>query len=178
MIDWESILRRDGPAVWRTAWRVLGDRNDADECFQEAFVAALEYSRVPGRQAIQHWRAFLQRIATTRAIDRLRRRASQRERVAVLPDEFPSNGRLPQDELESSELSARLRAALARLPEGQAEAFCLFHLEGWSYREIAESLSISTDLVGVWLQRAKARLRELLSSVDPTARAAKEVSHE
>jgi RNA polymerase sigma-70 factor (ECF subfamily) len=175
--DWESILRRDGPAVWRTAWRVLGRPSEADECFQETFVAALEYARQG--KAVQHWRALLQRIATTRAIDRLRRRVTQRNREAIFDHEadHPSPARLPHEQLESKELTMRLRCALARLPDGQAEAFCLFHLEDWSYREIAESLSISTDLVGVWLQRAKAKLRELLADVDPAV-LAKEVPHE
>ena len=59
--------------------------------------------------------------------------------------------------------------------------FCLFHIEGWSYRDIAEEMSVTTDLVGVWLQRAKRRLRELLAGVDPaitnaTATALEEVS--
>jgi len=170
MIDWETILRHDGPAVWRTAWRVLGSRTDADECFQETFVAALEYARRPG-SVVHNWRALLQRIATGRAIDRLRRRVSQRNREGALPDDHPSSSRPPHEHMESAELSAALRRALARLPQGQAEVFCLFHIEGWSYREIAESLSVSTDLVGVWLQRAKHRLRELLAHVDPAAAA-------
>ena len=157
--------RHDAPAVWRTAWRVLGHSGDADECFQETFVAALEYVRQG--HAVQNWRALLQRIATTRAIDRLRRRVRQQSREAILEDDHPSPSRLPHEALESAELSATLRRALARLPDGQAEVFCLFHIEGWSYREIAESLSISTDLVGVWLQRAKCRLRELLAAVNP-----------
>ena len=166
MIDWERILRHDGPAVWRTAWRVLGSRADADECFQETFVAALEYAKRPGH-AVQNWRALLQRIATGRAIDRLRRRVSQRNREATLPDDHPSASGRPDEQLESAELSASLRRALARLPQGQAEVFCLFHIEGWSYREIAAEFAVTTDLVGVWLQRAKHRLRELLAHVDP-----------
>jgi RNA polymerase sigma-70 factor (ECF subfamily) len=176
--DWESILRNDGPAIWRTAWRVLGRSADADECFQETFVAALEFVRQG--KAVQHWRALLQRIATTRAIDRLRRRVTQRNREAFLDHEadHPGPARLPHEQLESKELAMRLRCALARLPNGQAEAFCLFHLEDWSYREIAESLSISTDLVGVWLQRAKMKLRELLADVDPATLLAKEVPHD
>jgi RNA polymerase sigma-70 factor (ECF subfamily) len=158
---------------------VLGRSADADECFQETFVAALEFVRQG--KAVQHWRALLQRIATTRAIDRLRRRVTQRNREAFLDherDDHPSPARLPHEQLESKELAMRLRCALARLPDGQAEVFCLFHLEDWSYREIAESLSISTDLVGVWLQRAKAKLRELLADVDPATLLAKEVPHE
>jgi RNA polymerase sigma-70 factor, ECF subfamily len=47
------------------------NRADAEECFQEAALAALEFSR---RKDVQHWRALLVRLATARAVDRLRRR--------------------------------------------------------------------------------------------------------
>jgi RNA polymerase sigma-70 factor, ECF subfamily len=55
MPDWQEILSRDGGAVWQTAYRYVGNRADADECFQEAFLAAFELSR---RQEIQNWRAL------------------------------------------------------------------------------------------------------------------------
>ena len=42
MPDRQEIVSRDGDAVWRTAYRYLGNRADADECFQEAFLAAWE----------------------------------------------------------------------------------------------------------------------------------------
>src|SRR5438445_557444 len=71
MPDWPTILSRDGPAAWRTAYRLLGHRADADECFQDACLAALEVSR---RQPVRHWRALLQRLAAARAVDRLRER--------------------------------------------------------------------------------------------------------
>jgi DNA-directed RNA polymerase specialized sigma24 family protein len=70
MPDWQDILSRDGGAVWQSAYRYLGNRADADECFQEAFLAAFEFSR---RQEVQNWRALLKRLAAVRAVDRLRR---------------------------------------------------------------------------------------------------------
>ena len=36
MPDWQELMNRDGKAVWQTAYRLLGNRADADECFQEA----------------------------------------------------------------------------------------------------------------------------------------------
>src|SRR5690348_6747905 len=114
MIDWEGILSREGPAVWRTAWRVLGHRADADECFQETFVAAVEYAR---EHAVDNWRALLLRMATARAIDRLRRRVSRRTHETPLVDDqidhLTSPGPSPDHRMESAELSANLRTALA-----------------------------------------------------------------
>lgn len=160
MIDWEGILARDGPAVWRTAWRVLGNRADADEVFQETFVAALEFSR---KQRVSHWRALLQRLATARAIDRLRQRVRRRGREEPLPHEaLAAPDASPLSGAEIAELSDRLRTALAEIHPSQAAVFCLFHLDGWTYSEIAEHLAISSDVVGVWLHRARGQLRELL----------------
>jgi RNA polymerase sigma-70 factor, ECF subfamily len=161
MPDWQEILAREGPAVWRTAYRLLGNRADADECFQEAFLAALEVSR---RQEVRHWPALLRRLATARAVDRLRerRRRGIREPVddwdAVRgPAPPPSRG------AEDAELAERLRAALARLPAKQAQVFCLHVLEGWSYQEIARHLAASVVAVGVLLHRARKQLRQDLA---------------
>lgn len=164
MIDWESILRRDGPPAWRTAWHVLGNRADADECFQEACVAAVEFSRT---DSVRNWRHLLQRFAAAKAVDRLRLRIRRKPREQPLPvDHLIATDPLPPDHAESAELAARLRIAIAHLPSRQAEAFCLFYFDGWSYREIAANLAISTDLVGVWLERARDRLRILIVTGD------------
>jgi RNA polymerase sigma-70 factor (ECF subfamily) len=155
MPDWQEILSREGDAVWQTAYRYLGNRADADECFQEAFLAAFEFSR---RQEVMNWRALLKRLVAARAVDRLRRRRHQAPDWEALPDQAPT----PPQVAEDAELSERLRAALAVLPPRQAEAFCLHCLEGFSYQEVAQQMTISVDAVGVLLHRARGRLRQLL----------------
>src|SRR5258705_10863648 len=83
MTDWEGIVERDGPAVWRTVYRLLGRRADAEDCYQETFLAAL---RLWARQPVRHPRAALQRLATARAVDRLRRR--YRESARSVPADW------------------------------------------------------------------------------------------
>ena len=168
MVDWEGILSREGPAVWKTARRVLGEAWEADEVFQEVCLAALKYSR---RHTVQNWRALLLHLAATKSIDRLRARLRRRRYESSFPpDQLAGSGRLPSDHAEAAELAANLRRALTQLPAGQAKAFCLFYMSGQSYLQIAESLAISTDLVGVWLQRARERLQTLLSAQDQARR--------
>jgi RNA polymerase sigma-70 factor (ECF subfamily) len=154
-------LAREGPTVWRTAYRIVGDRADADECFQEAFLAAWEVAR---KGPVKDWRALLTHLAAARAVDRLRRRVRRRplERVDDW-DAVRGPGPPPSKSAEDAELPSRLREALASLPPKQAEAFCLQALEGWSYAEIAGRLGESTDAVGVLLHRARKALRRLLS---------------
>ena len=171
MPNWQEIVERDGKAVWRSVYRIVGNRADADDCFQEAFLAAWDVSR---RQQVQNWRAFLLRLAAARAVDRLRQRHRRTSREQAADWEAVSgNEPTPSQSAEEAELSERLRSALARLAHKQAKIFCLHCLEGWSYQEISLHLAISLDSVGVLLHRARKQLRLLLadhSEVRPSAK--------
>jgi RNA polymerase sigma-70 factor (ECF subfamily) len=162
MADLEAIISRDGPAVWRTAYRLLGNHADADDCFQETFLSALWIIRWG---STTNPRALLQRIATARALDRLRirYRAKRRETDAAEVHDLCGADPQPVQSAEAAELSERLRIALSVLPPKQAQAFCLFHLEGLNYAQIAAQLDASVNGVGVLLHRARRRLRELLA---------------
>jgi RNA polymerase sigma-70 factor (ECF subfamily) len=169
MVDWEGIVERDGPAVWRTVYRLLGRRADAEDCFQETFLAALELWR---REPVRHPRAALLRLATARAIDRLRWRYRQAGRETDAPfDGVAHAGDGPSERAAANELSQRLRQALTFLPDKQADVFCLYALEGWSYSEVAEQLRISVEAVGVLLHRGRAKLRVALAEWQPGAQA-------
>ena len=165
MVDWEGIVEHDGPAVWRTVYRLLGRRADAEECFQETFLAALELWR---RQSVRNPRGVLLRLATARAVDRLRQRYRRAGReTAAEWDAVPHPGEGPPHQAAANELSQCLREALTLLPDQQADVFCLNALEGWSYAEVAEELGISVDAVGVLLHRGRARLRAALAEWRP-----------
>ena len=164
-------MSQEGPEVWRTAYRIVGNRADADECFQEAFLAAWE---VASRGPVKQWRALLKHLVAARAVDRLRRRFRRQPDEGVSDwDVFQSPDPPPSKAVEDAELSTQLREALASLPPKQAEAFCLQVLEGWSYSEIAERIDETTDAVGVLLHRARKRLRRLLSPPVETPRASR-----
>ena len=151
-------------------WRLLADRADVEECYQETFVAALKLSR---RQSVESWSAVLCSIATARAIDRLRsryRQAGRRPSGAGGQDlaerqlaEATSTEASPEQRAVATELSERLREALTQLPERQAEIFFLHALCGWSHRELGERMQMTENAVGVTIHRARQRLRELLN---------------
>ena len=162
MADWQKIVSQHSGSVWQTAYRLLGRADEAADCFQETFLAAL---KVSGRQKVRNWPALLSRVCTCRAMDRLRKRLREGERSKSLGDwsnvASPNPG--PIEVLQGEELSAGLRRALARLPEQQGEVFCMRCLNDMSYREIAKQLGLKGSAVGVLLHRARRRLRELLS---------------
>ncbi|MBN2131495.1 MAG: sigma-70 family RNA polymerase sigma factor, partial [Sedimentisphaerales bacterium] len=155
--DWQMIVQTHGPAVWRTGYRLLGNHADTADCFQETFLAAVEISR---RQSVRNIGGLLVRLATTRAIDRLRQKGRRdlrgnAERISLQAD--------PLDKAQTGELASQLRDAIVRLPAQEAKVFCLRHLSDMSYRQIARELDITTGAVGVSLFRAKARLRAALT---------------
>lgn len=158
--DWPTIVNEHGPLVWRTAYRLLANHADAADCFQETFLAALEVSR---RQPVRNVSGLLVRLATTRAIDRLRQKSRQERRQTNAGDcDEIRNGGDPHHEVQKQELVGQLREAIGQLPAQEAKVFCLRYLDEMSYRQIARELSIGINAVGVSLYRAKARLRKAL----------------
>lgn len=161
--DWQAIVTEHGRAVWQTAYRLLGNRSDTADCFQETFLAALQVSR---NQPVHSISGLLVRLATTRAIDRLRQRARQERYRACGPDPTCSGcaERDPADQAEVQELSGQLRAAIGQLPPQEAKAFCLRYFSELSYREVAREMNVRTSAAGVLLHRAKAKLRRMLNA--------------
>jgi len=163
-VDWQLIVRKHGSAVWRTAYRLLGNEADAADCFQETFVCALEVSR---RERVRNFSALLARIATSRAMNRLRQRIRESQRNSK-PAEWatvPSGNPGPADQVQGRELAVKLREALGQLPPQEAEVFCLRCLNDMSYRQIGKELGIKANRAGVLLHRARAKLRGILETV-------------
>ena len=162
VIDWQIIIDEHGPAVWQTAYRLLGNDADAADCFQETFISALKYSK---RQQIRNFSGLLMRLATTRAIDQLRRRFQISGSNIAKVDwvTIPSKNPGPVQMAQNQELIGNLRESLTKLPLAEAEVFCMRYLNDMSYRQIAKELSIKTNAVGVMLHRAKEKLREFFN---------------
>lgn len=159
MIDWQVIIEKHGPAVWQTSYRLLGNHADAADCFQETFVSALEFCR---RQRVRNFSALLRRLATARAIDQLRRRF-RRSRCETEPDDWASlqsANPSPAHRAQQDELTDELRRSLSKLPQQEAQVFCLRYLNDMSYQQIASELGIKANAAGVLLHRARAKLRE------------------
>jgi RNA polymerase sigma-70 factor (ECF subfamily) len=159
VIDWQIIINKHGSAVWQTAYRLLGNDADAADCFQETFVSALKFSQ---RQHIRNFSGLLMRLATTRAIDQLRRRFQVSPCNIAKADwvTIPSKNPGPVQMAQKQELVGYLRESLAKLPQAEAEVFCMRHMNDMSYRQIAKELGIKTNAVGVMLHRAKEKLRQ------------------
>lgn len=111
--------------------RAMVGPHDADDCFQETFIAALRaYDSMDGR----HPRAWVMTIARRKAIDHHRARARRPE----------PRGELPEVSAEDPE-PAEMWAAVARLPDGQRSAVALRYAADLPYREIGRALDCSEE---------------------------------
>jgi RNA polymerase sigma-70 factor, ECF subfamily len=164
MHDWNDIVAQHGPLVWRTAYRLLGCKSDAADCYQETFMAALAISQ---RESVKNWPALLYKLATVQALQRLRQRFKDGARQCLHADfdQFVAARTLePQQIAQERELTAWLQHALTELPEAQAQAFSLVCIGELSYRDAAEQMNVDTNGVAVLLHRARAQLRALLTN--------------
>ena len=152
--------------VWRVCWHYTGDREASLDCGQEAMIRiwrALDSYR--GDCAFESW---VYRIAANCCMDWLRKKKRDR---SVSMEPMRDQGFDPADTSPGTEAqviaqdeSLRLREAIALLPEDQREALVLTQLERVSYEEAARMLDVSEGTVKSRVNRAKARLKEILTS--------------
>ncbi len=138
--------------------RLVGDRDNAEDIAQEAFIKAFNTlgNFDSGRARFSTW---LYKIATNKAIDHLR--ASKRK-VPVEDIELVSDHAAP--DYEADETKREVRDAVTKLqPPTYRQVIEAYYWEGQSYEQIAESHNIPINTVRTWLRRAKQQLRSDLS---------------
>ncbi len=154
--NWNQIVDRHGRRVFRIALRVLGSIHDAEDVSQEVFAEAY---RIQQTDSVHSWPGLLVRLATRRAIDRLRRNRPAKE----LRDDDHVSTVEPFEEATAKELAHWLRTAIARLPDQQATVFAMIYFEQLSRDQVATNLEISPEAVSTALYKARQRLMSQLS---------------
>lgn len=156
------LTARLAPRVLSYAWRVLGERAEAEDVAQEAMLRLWRQAPLwrAGEASVTTW---LYRVATNLATDRFR----QRRRRQATPLEA---GPEPEDGqpgalamLMEADRMAALQAALAALPERQRQAVVLRHIEGLSNPEIADILAVGVEAVESLTARGKRALAAALA---------------
>ncbi len=145
--------------VFACAWRILGDRAEAEDIAQETFVRFL--AKAPDwRPEGPGLRSWLLRVATNLCIDRRRAGA----RLRPIPDDAEDRAEYGEAPFEE-DLAVRraVRRAMDGLPERQRAALVLVHFHGLSGREAAGALGVSAEAVESLLARARRSLRKKLA---------------
>lgn len=171
------LYDRYATVLYTVAYRIAGQRADAEEIVIESFAQAWRDAGrfEPGRGSVGAW---LTMIARSRALDLVRAR-SRRERIteaaaADRPDAPPAMGAWhgdPADALDRAERRRRVQAALAELSPPQRQAIELAFFEGLSQSEIAarlnEPLGTVKTRVRLGMQKLRAALRPFFPEQDP-----------
>jgi RNA polymerase sigma factor (sigma-70 family) len=162
--DLDGLYRELQPELVRYAEGMLGNRADAEEAVQDAFLAATRVSAT-GAPGFAEARPWLYRVTRNASIDRIRRRKLS---VAIedVAETAPSEDLAPQHAAELSVDLEVLRIGLERLNEQQRSALVLRELSGLSYGDIAEVLGVSESNVKVLIFRARKSLQALADAVD------------
>ncbi|MGE3809733.1 MAG: RNA polymerase sigma factor [Gemmataceae bacterium] len=158
MNDWTQIIRDHEKTVFGTAWRILGHVQDTEDVVQEVYLSAHRLYRT---EKVHHWGALLRKLATCRALDRLRRRRHTLPLDGSEPA-GPADG--PEEALLEQELLDRLRHAVGQLQGREAEVFCLHYFEQLPGDQIADVLETSRGAVANALYKARSRLETLFTS--------------
>jgi RNA polymerase sigma-70 factor (ECF subfamily) len=170
---WEQVVEEHSARVYRLAYRLTGNRHDAEDLTQEVFVRVFRSlsSYTPGT-----FEGWLHRITTNLFLDQVRRK--QRIRFDALPDD--AGDRLagsdpgPERAWEHNNLDHDVQAALDTLPPEFRAAVVLCDIEGLSYEEIAATLDVKLGTVRSRIHRGRAALRQALAHRRPdTPRAGK-----
>lgn len=150
--DLDELFRRHADRMWSVAVRLLGDRAEAEDAVQEAFLSALRSPGFRGDAAAGTW---LHRILVNGCLDRIRATARHRGHPVVVPVAGPDPSGGLADRLV-------LEAALGRLPAGQRAAVVLVDVLSYPVGDAAEILGVPAGTVKSRCARGRMRLAALL----------------
>lgn len=152
-----QLYERYKTPMYRLCLRYAGNASEAEDLLQEGFIRV--FSDLPqfrGEGALGGW---IRQVVLRTALQYLRRRATQ---ATIVSEELIPDG-LAQSWLPDEDWNARhIVQLLQQLPEGYRTVFNLYVIEGFSHKEIAESLGVSESTSKTQLFKAKAQLRRQL----------------
>jgi RNA polymerase sigma-70 factor (ECF subfamily) len=157
-----AMVARKLPRLLSLATRMLGDRGDAEDVAQEAFLKLWRQARGwrPGTALFDTW---LHRVTLNLCYDRLRRR--RETSGGVVPEQ--TDPAAPADQaMMAAARDAALAAAIAGLPERQRAALVLQYYEGLSNIEAAAAMEIGVEALESLLSRARRTLKTQLREDD------------
>jgi RNA polymerase sigma-70 factor (ECF subfamily) len=147
-----------GPALYRMAYRLVGDGHEAEDVVQETFRSVWSSRRryEPGRGE----RAWLVSILRRRAVDRWRKRSGP---VVLATESFPD---VPSAAAPEAGYTDEMQDALARLPKELRETLLLVVVGELTHQEAADELGVPLGTVLSRVSRARERLREYLLEIE------------
>jgi RNA polymerase sigma factor (sigma-70 family) len=146
-------------AMFNTAYRITGNREEAEDMLQEAFTDC--FRNIGSYRTESTFGAWLKTIVINRCISRIRKRETELVYIDDYSRHEVSEEEPPETTWPDQAVIAR---AVERLPDGYRVVLSLYLLEGYDHTEIAGILGISESTSKTQYLRAKDKLKKILSS--------------
>ena len=158
--SFESFYIETAVRTFTSARRVAGDPDMARDATQDAYVVMLEQWNIRRRRSLRDNHRYVIGIAVKKVADRYR----LGRRLVPIDDknDQPVEDKGYEQILDELALFTAVRSLLEGQPIGMRAVGVLYFLEGFNYKEIADTLGISTSTVRTQVQRLRARLRPLV----------------
>ncbi|AWB45440.1 RNA polymerase subunit sigma [Paenibacillus sp. CAA11] len=153
-----TLLREIEQHVYRTAYYILNNEQDAHDAAQEALIRI--YTKIDSYEEKALFKTWVQRIVTNICIDKFRR---SKPTVSIEEHDLVFQGNESVErQVMSGYLAEDIQEAIKQLPEHHRSVVVLRYLQDFSYNEIAESLDLPLNTVKSYLYRARQQLQNLL----------------
>jgi RNA polymerase sigma-70 factor (ECF subfamily) len=153
------LVERHRPRLHALAGGILQDNDQAADAVQDAFLKA--YGALTDYRGRGMFGAWMRRILVNHCLSLLRRRHRYLS-LEDLDNEMASHERSPEEQAMAQNEADAIRHAMSRLPAHHRAALVLRVVEGLTYREIAQLLSVPESTVETWIHRGRMRMRTLL----------------
>jgi len=161
----EQLMTTHENKMYAVALRMCGNREDAQDCLQEAMIRI--YKALGSFKSQSSFATWAYRITMNTCLDELRRR---KVRTSTSLDAMLETGWSPSDEDDTPEHHAlrseqrhALERSIAALPEDMRAAIVLRDVQGYSYEEIARILDTNVGTIKSRISRSREKLRDGLS---------------
>jgi RNA polymerase sigma-70 factor (ECF subfamily) len=166
---YRELIRRYERPIFALLFRMVRDRELAEDLSQETFVKAL--NAIDSYRPEFKFSSWIFKIANNAAIDHLRRReldtlsldgsphAETPEAMQATALQIGARQETPLDTVEAKELGSAIEAAIGSLRPEYRSCILLRHVEGRAYEEIAEILNLPLGTVKTYIHRARNELR-------------------
>lgn len=154
-----KVYKLYAKAMYNVSLRITGREDEAEDVLQESFVSA--FRNLHNFRADASFGAWLKKIVVNRAINALKKK-----RMETLPDneDWDVGEEEPELEYGNGLTVERVTKAMSQLPDGYRSVLSLYLLEGYDHQEIGEIMGITESTSKSQLNRAKNKLREILTA--------------
>ena len=165
-LAFDRLVEQHGQWVYNLAYRMIGDRDEAEDVAQEAFVRA--FTAIKGFRRGSSFSTWLYRVAANVCLDEIKRRRRRPAPASALmsdddrPPDPPDPAPDAAAQVEAAERRELVRRAIAALPAHHRLPLVLYDLQGCSYDEIAGIMKTNIGTVKSRLNRARLALKQAL----------------